>query len=42
MTEIPSDAWSAKDLAGRNLSSDSFASEVGTRPTLLVFLRHLG
>lgn len=42
MNEIPDQAWNAAGLTGRNLSAATFAAEVGTDPTLLVFLRHLG
>jgi len=42
MNEIPDTAWNATGLQGRNLSGGSFAEEVGSQPTLLVFLRHLG
>lgn len=42
MNEIPDTAWNAQGLVGRNLVNDTFAGEVGSQPTLLVFLRHLG
>lgn len=42
MAEITQAAWDADNLVGRGLSSQRFADAVGTEPTLLIFLRHLG
>jgi hypothetical protein len=42
MAEITQLAWDADNLVGRGLTSDRFADAVGTEPTLLIFLRHLG
>jgi hypothetical protein len=42
MEEITREAWDADDLVGQGLASRKFADAVGTEPTLLIFLRHLG
>lgn len=42
MAEITRAAWDADDLVGRGLASRRFTDAVGTEPTLLIFLRHLG
>jgi hypothetical protein len=42
MSEITQEAWDADDLVVQGLTSRRFADAVGTEPTLLIFLRHLG
>ncbi|MHC5064461.1 MAG: hypothetical protein ACYTG5_10875 [Planctomycetota bacterium] len=41
MKEMPVEVRTLS-LAGSNLSTTRLADEIGVRPTLLVFLRHLG
>lgn len=41
MKEMPVEAHSLR-IAGSNLSMTRLVDEIGDRPTLLVFLRHLG
>tara|TARA_R110002094_G_scaffold45618_7_gene57481 strand:- start:255 stop:383 length:129 start_codon:yes stop_codon:yes gene_type:complete len=42
MPVIDSQAWTADNLNGRRLAARNFSDVVGKKPTLLIFLRHLG
>lgn len=42
MAEIDQKVWEVEGIVGRGLASSRFADLVGTDPTLLIFLRHLG
>ena len=41
MNELPAQLWN-RPVAGPNLRPGTLADQVGTQPTLLVFLRHFG
>ncbi|MCR9244638.1 MAG: hypothetical protein NXI31_06370 [bacterium] len=42
MDRVPEALWNELTVAGRNLPGSTLAMALGTEPTLLIFLRHLG
>lgn len=42
MNRVPESLWNELPITGRNLPGSTLATALGTEPTLLIFLRHLG
>ena len=42
MHELAASVWDTDGIAGQGLTSQRFGDVVGSEPTLLIFLRHLG